>query len=56
MSESVGHHCHFISQSTKTLQLKKTGSILIGKKLLHTRKDIYIDCHDCGTEYMYFHY
>ena len=55
MPDSVGHHCHFISQSTKRSNLKK-GSILICKKLLHSRNYIHVLTAMITAQYMYFDY
>ena len=49
MPDSVGHHCYFISQPTKALQLKKG----LNFKINNINK-ISTDCNDCGTLYVFW--
>ena len=45
----------FISQSTKTLQLKK--GLNFNTKKITSQSKLYVDCNDCGmSQYMYFDY
>ena len=45
----------FISQSTKTLQLKK--GLNFNMQKITSQSKLYVDCNDCGmAQYMYFDY
>ena len=51
MSDSVEHHCYFISHSSKPLQVKKKLNFNMQK--ITSQSKLCINCTDCGTVYAF---